>query len=89
MKIMYPAKLGPGTKCPHCKTPIIPIGTGTLFNCQNGHIVECVVMVTVNRLPEFTEKAASEQLPPSNPSRIHGGVQSDSPVLPPKVDKLQ
>jgi hypothetical protein len=86
MKIMYPAKLGPQTKCPKCLTGIISTG-GALYVCQNGHVVECVVMVTM-KASDVTQRAVPEA--PSVPSpRVQTNVHSDEPILPPKADKLQ
>ena len=48
MKIMYPARLSLETKCPNCNASITSIG-GTLYACQKGHVIECVVLVTLNR----------------------------------------
>ena len=57
---MYPAKLSLETKCPNCSAPITSIG-GTLYTCHAGHVIECVVIVTLNKnqvrpKPENTEK---------------------------------
>lgn len=62
MKIMYPARLHPDTKCPNCQTKIVSIG-GSLFSCQNGHIVECVVMVTLNKSQQAGARLANDVKP--------------------------
>jgi hypothetical protein len=45
---MYPARLSLETKCPNCNSSITSIG-GTLYACHKGHVIECVVLVTLNR----------------------------------------
>lgn len=83
MKLMYPAKLGVETKCPYCKSGIIPIGGGSLFNCQNGHIVECVVMVTLTRA-DTAPKAEQSAITHPRPD-IRSNISTDEPILPPKA----
>lgn len=85
MKLMYPAKLGTDTKCPYCKTRITPIGGGALFNCQSGHIVECVVMVSLNRTDVLQEKRVVEQPTMVQPRQhMQSNITTDEPILPPK-----
>jgi hypothetical protein len=86
MKLMYPARLGPETRCPYCKGKIFPIGGGSLFNCQNSHLVECVVMVTLNKADAFQEKKAEQTVAPSKPY-IQQNITTDEPILPPKPGK--
>jgi hypothetical protein len=66
MKIMYPARLGADMKCPHCHTKITSIG-GTLYACQNGHIVECVVLVTVNQTQQSAKPVENKPAEPRGP----------------------
>lgn len=89
MKVMYPCRLGPETKCPNCHTRIISIG-GTLYSCQNGHVIECVVMVTLNKAQHTTTPVlANEESIPQPPRQFNQtAIQTDEPILPPK-DKMQ
>ena len=61
-KIMYAAKMDLATKCPSCQTEITSIGNA-LYACRSGHVIECVVMVTIH--PKTTtlteEKPKAEQ----------------------------
>jgi hypothetical protein len=79
MKIMYPARLSLETKCPNCNASITSIG-GTLYACQKGHVIECVVLVTMNRPPKEdgvsdSKKANSEK------SKLAIGPVTDSERL--------
>lgn len=88
MKIMYPARLSLDTKCPNCGSKIINIG-GTLYSCQSGHVIECVVMVTLNKAQQAVPAPVEEKLPPQQRFQQSSAVQTDEPILPPKMGKPQ